>query len=259
MRRARDPLGADGCGFWLGRSRGITPKQSPVFGVLILNLLLTFGLSSFISVGGHIGGPLPVPRGRRSSSSRPASGRTQPATLANGQELTAAATRRLRWLARVWGRAVRSVHYCRTQLPSSERLAPLPTVDPVAQPGQVARQTARAPARARPRRPPIHHRNPQGSFQAKRVAARPGGAPAAALKRPSPHAARCWRTPMARAPPEVFHGPRGGTGRWRGCRTRRRAATFTPPRSEADRLAAAAITARWRSMWRSSSTRGPWL
>jgi membrane associated rhomboid family serine protease len=40
----------------LGRSRGISIRQSPVFGVLILNLLLTFGLSSSISVGGHIGG-----------------------------------------------------------------------------------------------------------------------------------------------------------------------------------------------------------
>jgi len=40
----------------LGRSRGISIRQSPVFGILILNLLLTFGLSSFISVGGHIGG-----------------------------------------------------------------------------------------------------------------------------------------------------------------------------------------------------------
>jgi membrane associated rhomboid family serine protease len=40
----------------LGRSRGISIRNSPVFGVLILNLLLTFGLSSFISVGGHVGG-----------------------------------------------------------------------------------------------------------------------------------------------------------------------------------------------------------
>ena len=40
----------------LGRSRGISIRNSPVLGVLIINLLLTFGLSSVISVGGHIGG-----------------------------------------------------------------------------------------------------------------------------------------------------------------------------------------------------------
>jgi membrane associated rhomboid family serine protease len=40
----------------LGRSRGISIRNSPVLGVLIINLLLTFGLSSFISVGGHVGG-----------------------------------------------------------------------------------------------------------------------------------------------------------------------------------------------------------
>jgi hypothetical protein len=40
----------------LGRSRGISIRQSPVLGVLIINLLLTFGLSRYISVGGHVGG-----------------------------------------------------------------------------------------------------------------------------------------------------------------------------------------------------------
>ena len=40
----------------LGRSRGISIRNSPVLGVLVINLLLTFGLSSVISVGGHIGG-----------------------------------------------------------------------------------------------------------------------------------------------------------------------------------------------------------
>lgn len=40
----------------LGIARGIPVRQSPVFGVLLLNLLITFTLSRYISVGGHIGG-----------------------------------------------------------------------------------------------------------------------------------------------------------------------------------------------------------
>jgi membrane associated rhomboid family serine protease len=40
----------------LGRSRGISIRNSPVLGVLVINLLLTFGLSRYISVGGHVGG-----------------------------------------------------------------------------------------------------------------------------------------------------------------------------------------------------------
>jgi membrane associated rhomboid family serine protease len=49
-------FGLMGAVLTLGRSRGISIRNSPVLGVLIINLLLTFGLSSFISVGGHIGG-----------------------------------------------------------------------------------------------------------------------------------------------------------------------------------------------------------
>ena len=40
----------------LGRARGISIRQSPVFGILIINLLFTLGLSRYISVGGHLGG-----------------------------------------------------------------------------------------------------------------------------------------------------------------------------------------------------------
>jgi membrane associated rhomboid family serine protease len=40
----------------LGRSRGVNIRNSPVLPILVINLLLTFGLSSVISVGGHIGG-----------------------------------------------------------------------------------------------------------------------------------------------------------------------------------------------------------
>jgi membrane associated rhomboid family serine protease len=37
------------------RARGIRVRDSPIFGILLLNLLLTFGLR-FLSIGGHIGG-----------------------------------------------------------------------------------------------------------------------------------------------------------------------------------------------------------
>lgn len=38
------------------RSRGIPPFQTDLGTILILNLVITFGFSSFISVGGHLGG-----------------------------------------------------------------------------------------------------------------------------------------------------------------------------------------------------------
>ncbi len=38
------------------RSQGIAPMQTPLGMVLILNLVITFGFASYISVGGHLGG-----------------------------------------------------------------------------------------------------------------------------------------------------------------------------------------------------------
>lgn len=38
------------------RSRGIPPFQTPLGTILVLNLVITFGFSTFISVGGHLGG-----------------------------------------------------------------------------------------------------------------------------------------------------------------------------------------------------------
>jgi len=76
----------------LGRSRGISIRQSPVFGVLILNLLLTFGLSSFISVGGHIGGLIAgFLAGMLLFELPPLAARNR--DLATGQQAMAAATR----------------------------------------------------------------------------------------------------------------------------------------------------------------------
>lgn len=56
-------LGASGAIFGLmggllmvAKSRGVAMKDTGLLGVLGLNLLLTFGLSSYLSVGGHIGG-----------------------------------------------------------------------------------------------------------------------------------------------------------------------------------------------------------
>ena len=76
----------------LGRSRGISIRQSPVFGILILNLLLTFGLSSFISVGGHIGGLIAgFLAGMLLFELPPLAARNR--DLATGQQAMAAATR----------------------------------------------------------------------------------------------------------------------------------------------------------------------
>lgn len=49
-------FGLMGATLAIGRSRGINIRQSPVFGILMLNLLLTFALAGRLSVGGHIGG-----------------------------------------------------------------------------------------------------------------------------------------------------------------------------------------------------------
>jgi membrane associated rhomboid family serine protease len=38
------------------RSRGIPPFQTELGGLLVLNLIITFGFSAYISVGGHLGG-----------------------------------------------------------------------------------------------------------------------------------------------------------------------------------------------------------
>ena len=38
------------------RSRGIPPMRTPLASILLLNLVITFGFASFISVGGHLGG-----------------------------------------------------------------------------------------------------------------------------------------------------------------------------------------------------------
>jgi membrane associated rhomboid family serine protease len=39
-----------------GRNRGISLSRNPIIPTLVLNLFITFGLSRYISVGGHIGG-----------------------------------------------------------------------------------------------------------------------------------------------------------------------------------------------------------
>ena len=44
-----------GAFFAAGRTQGISIRQSPLFGILLLNLFLTFGLGG-ISIGGHLGG-----------------------------------------------------------------------------------------------------------------------------------------------------------------------------------------------------------
>ena len=49
-------FGLMGATLAIGRARGISIRQSPVFGILMLNLLLTFALAGRLSVGGHIGG-----------------------------------------------------------------------------------------------------------------------------------------------------------------------------------------------------------
>jgi membrane associated rhomboid family serine protease len=48
--------GLMGAAFALERSRGIPVRNSGIIGVLVINLFITFGLSRYISVGGHIGG-----------------------------------------------------------------------------------------------------------------------------------------------------------------------------------------------------------
>jgi membrane associated rhomboid family serine protease len=57
-------VGASGAIFGLmgailavGKARGIPLRQSPMFGILILNLVITFGIPG-ISIGGHLGGLL---------------------------------------------------------------------------------------------------------------------------------------------------------------------------------------------------------
>jgi membrane associated rhomboid family serine protease len=48
--------GLMGAAFALERSRGIPMRNSGIIGVLVINLFFTFGMSSYISVGGHLGG-----------------------------------------------------------------------------------------------------------------------------------------------------------------------------------------------------------
>lgn len=48
--------GLMGAALALERSRGISVRNSGIVGILVLNLLITFSLSSVISVGGHLGG-----------------------------------------------------------------------------------------------------------------------------------------------------------------------------------------------------------
>jgi membrane associated rhomboid family serine protease len=47
--------GLMGAFFAAGRTQGISIRQSPLFGILLLNLFLTFGLGG-LSIGGHLGG-----------------------------------------------------------------------------------------------------------------------------------------------------------------------------------------------------------
>jgi membrane associated rhomboid family serine protease len=47
--------GLMGAFFAAGRAQGISIRQSPLFGILLLNLVLTFGLAG-LSIGGHLGG-----------------------------------------------------------------------------------------------------------------------------------------------------------------------------------------------------------
>ncbi len=47
--------GLMGAFFAAGRTQGISVRQSPLFGILLLNLFLTFGLGG-LSIGGHLGG-----------------------------------------------------------------------------------------------------------------------------------------------------------------------------------------------------------
>jgi len=48
--------GLMGAAFALERSRGIPVRNSGIIGVLVINLFITFGMSRYISVGGHVGG-----------------------------------------------------------------------------------------------------------------------------------------------------------------------------------------------------------
>jgi membrane associated rhomboid family serine protease len=48
--------GLMGAALALERSRGIPVRNSGIIGVLVLNLFITFSLSRYISVGGHVGG-----------------------------------------------------------------------------------------------------------------------------------------------------------------------------------------------------------
>jgi len=47
--------GLMGAFFAAGRTQGISIRQSPLFGILLLNLFLTFGVGG-LSIGGHLGG-----------------------------------------------------------------------------------------------------------------------------------------------------------------------------------------------------------
>jgi membrane associated rhomboid family serine protease len=51
-------FGLMGAAFVGLRSRGIDPFSTGIGGLIVMNLILTFALSRYISVGGHVGGLL---------------------------------------------------------------------------------------------------------------------------------------------------------------------------------------------------------
>ena len=159
----------------LGRSRGISIRNSPVLGVLVINLLLTFGLSSVISVGGHIGGLIAGFLAGMVLFELPPRVAQRPGRPEPRQQAMAAATRAAYALAGGAGGRCSSWagSWRPTRPPSSDRRA---------QPSIRARSRRRLrlhttfitrPPTTPPTGPPIHHGNRSRSLQVNRVAGAP--------------------------------------------------------------------------------------